>query len=272
MLKRFLKQDPVLDAESVHWLFDSYAWALRQFDAAAFAKDTQLILPTNDFFPGREASVDGMAQLIFDRVQHYAGLSRWSFELVPEDHFTPVNHALLEALPRSRAASIDEIRSEVSAVRLPVPYSPELVVNPEALIVSYTQVLAHYLGAISTEAPPGGVENWPQTREVLTVFLGFGVLAANSAFLAPGGCGSCRAGMPTRPSFLSQFDLTYALAIFSVLKEVPPATSARHLKSSLKSYFKRARRDIESHHHDQLVSLRQQLSERQLPAGVALPS
>lgn len=270
MLNRFLKQEPVLDEESTVWLFDTFAWALQQFDAQVFTEQTALVLPTNDFFPGREESVEGMARLIFKQVQDYVGLAHWPFELVHEQVFQPIDYVLLSGFPRDRAVghALPVVSNELV---LPVPYSPELVRNPEALIVSYVQTLAHYLGSIASEAPPGGAENWPQTREVLTVFLGFGVLSANSAYLAPGGCGSCRVGMPTRPSFLSQHDLTYALGIFSVLKGINAGDVTRHLKSSLKSYYKRAVKDVEAR-SSLLDSVRQQMNGNVLQAGSRLVS
>ena len=53
--------------------------------------------------------------------------------------------------------------------------------------------------------------------------------------------------MPPAPSarpFLSQFDITYALALFCVLKGIPQGECLRHLKSALRPHFKRCLADL----------------------------
>ena len=54
---------------------------------------------------------------------------------------------------------------------------------------------------------------------------------------------------------MSQYDTTYALAIFSVLKGIPNQQVLKHLKKSLRPYYKKAVKDILSH-SDQLNQLK----------------
>ena len=49
---------------------------------------------------------------------------------------------------------------------------------------------------------------------------------------------------PTEPWPISQYDTTYALALFCHLKEIPPRALLPHLKKSLRGFFKRAMKDI----------------------------
>ena len=72
-----IKNKPILDEDSAEWLFELYAWALKNFDARVFYHETILVVPSNEFFPGRENSIDGMARLIFEKVREYAGLKHW---------------------------------------------------------------------------------------------------------------------------------------------------------------------------------------------------
>ena len=128
---------------------------------------------------------------------------------------------------------------------IPIPYDPILVNNPEALIAGLAQNLAYHLGAAAGEPPPGGLQNWPQATEIMGVFLGFGVLFANTAFqFQTKSCGSCGSPSPQRQAFLSQFDITYALALFSVLKGIPHGEAVRHLKSALRPHYKRCLADL----------------------------
>ena len=61
MLSKLLKPKACLDEESTLWLFDTFAWALRNLDARVFYDETILVTPSNQHFPGTEDSVHGMA-------------------------------------------------------------------------------------------------------------------------------------------------------------------------------------------------------------------
>ncbi|MEN8213934.1 MAG: hypothetical protein ABFR19_06190 [Pseudomonadota bacterium] len=247
-----LQKRQLLDDDSVQWLFASFAWALRNFDAGVFYNETILVIPSNEFFPGRENSVHGMADLIFEQVKSYAGMQHWPTLLL--DH----NSCLIEP-PRVEISGAlrgakGVIRKSVDdANRLPITYNPDQVLNPEALIATYSHQLAYQLGLLAKEPPPGGEQNLPHVTEVLAVFMGFGLMFANSAFtFQTGGCGSCKRPGADRSSYLSQYDTTYALALFSVLKEIPNREVLAHLKKSLRPFYKKAVREIRARKQDHL--------------------
>ncbi|MEA3301798.1 MAG: hypothetical protein U9Q75_00860, partial [Pseudomonadota bacterium] len=135
--------------------------------------------------------------------------------------------------------------SENDVNRVLVTYDPDQVLNPEALIATYSHQLAYQLGTQAKEPPPGGEQNLPHVTEVLAVFMGFGLMFANSAFtFQTGGCGSCKRPGTNRSSYLSQYDTTYALAIFSALKQIPNNKVLPHLKKSLRPFYKKAAKEI----------------------------
>ncbi len=243
-LPLFSRKAP-LDAVSIEWIFDVFAWALTHLDADYFYRDSILVTPTNNHFPGRAGSVREMAELIFDQTLGHAGMAHWPIQL-HEPQAMHVDVAPPVALPAPlRARANDMPRRQSASVTIPVSYNPALVRNPEAMIAGYAQVLAHYLGATVNEAPPGGIQNWPQTTEVIGVFMGFGLLFANTAFnFKNRACGSCGGPPVERQVYLSQYDITYALALFSTLRAVPDKMVLHHLKSSLRPYFKRCRKDL----------------------------
>ncbi|MFO7592439.1 MAG: hypothetical protein R6X15_00150 [Pseudomonadota bacterium] len=240
-----LKRRPLLDDLTVQWLSDCYAWALQQFDAQVFRDTTQLVLPNDRFFPGRVDSIDGMANLIFDKVKSYAGVAHWPTRLMDGSRCSlnaPVKPVIDGPLRRSDGMSPDPVAEEQ---RLPILYDPALVNNPEAMIAGLAHQLAHYLALQAETTPPGGKENWAQATEVLAVFLGFGPMIANSAFnVRIPRCGSCAPQPADRKSFLSQYDLTYALAIFCVLKGVSNREVLPSLKGPLRGFFKRAVKEV----------------------------
>ncbi|OOZ36212.1 hypothetical protein BOW51_08375 [Solemya velesiana gill symbiont] len=241
---------PVLDADSSQWLFDTYAWAMKQFNAEIFYNQTPLVLPTNDYLPGRVDSVHGMASLIFERVKGYAGVSHWPTLLADQSSCALVGPPKVEIKGALRGPEgiADDTADE--AHRLLIPYNPQQINNPEGMIATFAHIIAHYLAQMANEPPPGGAEYWPHATELLAVYLGFGVMFANSAFTFRGGCGSCYNPNANRDAYLTEIESTYALAIFGVLKEIPNSEVTRHLKKHLRGTYKKAVGDIQGRTED----------------------
>lgn len=245
MFSGFFSHKPLLEEEASQWIFASFAWALRNFDAAVFYDETILVTPSNAHFPGRENSVQGMANLIFEQVTVYAGMQHWPFLLAAEDLCQQpgsVRPLIAGALRGSKG--IAPVAGE-GAQQLMIGYDPQAVGNPEAMIAGFAHSLAHHLGSMAKEPPPGGLQNWPHLTEILGVFMGFGLMFANSAFnVKARSCGSCGGSAAERYNFLSQYDITYALALFCVLKEIPNREATPHLKKSLRGFFRNSVKEI----------------------------
>lgn len=234
----------LLDASSSQWLFDAFAWSLDNFDAKLFYKDTLLVLPTNQLFPGRVDSVHGMASLIFDRVKGYAGVSHWPTRIADQSSCSLLNPPQVKVKGALRGPDGIADESGADEQRLLIPYNPQQINNPEGMIATFAHTLAHYMGQMAKTPPPGGVEYWPHVTELLAVYLGFGLMFANSAFTFRGGCGSCYNPAANRDAYLSEQEATYALAIFAVLKDISNSTVTGHLKSHLRGFYKKAVKEI----------------------------
>jgi hypothetical protein len=245
MLLGLIKDPPLLDAETSTWMMDVYAWALRNLDAQVFFHSTPLVTPTNAHFPGQGSSAHEMAALILGQVAHHAGMGHWPMRIMDNEQWTE------QAAP---TLSIEgPLRIQGTATPLDIPdeqklvvlYAPEQLRDPQVVIANCAHTLAHYLGSMATEPPPGGAENWPHITELLAVFLGFGVMMANTAFTTKiRSCSSCASPAVERTNYLSQYDLTYALAIFSAAKDVPRAEVLTHLKSALRPFYKKAHKEV----------------------------
>lgn len=235
---------PPLDDSSTQWLFDAFAWSLENFGTDPFYKDTVLVLPNNDFFPGRVDSVPTMAGLIFDRVKGYAGISHWPTLITDNDACLTHEAPQIEIKGALRGQEGIANESVDNAQRLLIPYNPQQINNPEGMIANFAHIVSHHLGQMAKEPPPGGLEYWPQATELLAVYLGFGVMFANSAFTFRGGCGSCYNPNANRQAYLTELEASYALAIFSVLKEIPNSTVTKNLKKHLRGFYKHAAKDV----------------------------
>ncbi|MFP4295409.1 MAG: hypothetical protein ACOC00_04485 [Halothiobacillaceae bacterium] len=242
MLPAWLRPAPLIDEPTRRWMLDVYEWALKSFDGTFFARHTPLVTPTDRDFPGRARAGHERAVLVLDHVCRHAGLAHWPVTL--QD---PVGTS-----QPSLVATTGTFTQQPGGVRrIPTPpparldYAPGQVTNPEALIGSLARALADLVARTATTTPPGGAENWRQMTEVLAVFMGFGIIMANSAYESPRlGCGACRVPGAERAADLSRYDLTYALAIFCVLKQIRPGAATTHLKSPLRGHLRKAVRQL----------------------------
>ncbi len=247
------KSQPLLPPEDSQWMLDVFAWALKNFDADLFYTHSVLVLPSNRFFPGRADSEQAMAQLIFDRVAHYAGVAHWPAQV------SDMNQCAIESSPALQLAGplrgVDlALDDQHMSQPLPFPYNAQQISNPEAMIASFAHTVAHYLGQTAQTPPPGGAESWPQVTEVLATWLGFGLMFANSAYNFRGGCASCYNPNAQRNAYLSEQQSTYALAIFAVLKNISPREVTPYLKAHLRGFFKKAVKEV-SRRGDDLAAM-----------------
>jgi len=249
----FLRSSPLLDEASILWMFDSFDWALKNFDADVFYNQTQLVNPTNKHFPGSEDNAMGMARLIFNQTRDYAGLQHWPFKLVDENTLDSIEvpRILIEGVLRGSKSLATTDQSQ----HFVIPVNLAVLRDPEVMIATYAHSLSHYLGTQAKQAPPGGEENWPHVTELLAVFLGFGLIMANTAYTHKiRSCASCSGPAVERTNFLSQYDITYALAIFCQLKNISTTESLHFVKKSLRPFFKKALKDVQAR-SSQLESL-----------------
>ena len=241
------KKQPLLDEEIILWLFDTYAWALKNFDADVFFNETVLVKPTNEYFGGEENSADGMANLIFKRVQEYAGVSHWPCLVMDETEVTNLSRPQIKIEgPVRGKKSLPQVAAAEHG-KFVIIYNQFQLNDPEVLIASYAHTLAYYLGLMSPEAPPGGPENLPHATELLAVYMGFGVIMANSANTRKiRSCSSCSGPAVERANYLSEFDTCYALAIFTRLKNLDEKNVINSVKKNLRPFFKKALKDVAS--------------------------
>jgi len=244
MVFGLFNKQPVIDPSSSEWIFEAYGWALQNFDADLFYSDTVLVCPTNEFFPDKVDSVHGMAESIFKRVTGYAGISHWPTKVQDQRlcQSTEAQQVVIQGAMRGPGGILDE--SVDDSHKLVIPYNPQQINNPEGMIATYAHILSHNMGQMAKTPPPGGIEYWPQATELLAVFLGFGLMFANSAYNFRGGCGSCYNPYAQRDAYLSETEATYALALFCVLKGTPNSEVTPHLKKYLRGTYRQSVKEI----------------------------
>lgn len=246
----FNQQTALLDEESIYWMLDVFDWALMNFGGQLSQTETRLIYPNNAYFPGKENSAEGMAALIFSQVKAYAGIAALPCDLQNE---TGNSHAVP---PERDSAELPVMSDSKKQVFM---YHTHMLNNPEVLIASFVHQIAFHIVSSAHNPPPGGNENRPHAAEILATIMGFGVIMANTANTQKiRSCGSCSGPAVERESFLSQYDMSYALAIFCILKNIPVKTATLHLKKTLRAFYKKSCKEILNETfagHTRLVSL-----------------
>jgi hypothetical protein len=76
---------PLLSKEQEQFQLEAYRWLLTNFDSHVFYDGAQLVLPTDDFFPGKAKTPEEKAQNIFEQVKKLAGLELFKCKLVPQE-------------------------------------------------------------------------------------------------------------------------------------------------------------------------------------------
>jgi len=242
----FFKQRPLIGQESADWIFETFEWALRYFDRHEFYQRSRLIQPTNDFFAGNVDSVHNKAENIYRHTLNYAGLVHWPFQLQKPEHFQAIPFPQLALVSLERDSVNRNLPVINSEAPLYISYNREQTLKPEDLSSTFAHVMAQHLVVQSQQFPPGGPDYFAEGTEVLAIFMGFGVMFANSAYTFRGGCGSCYNGQSNRQATLSEDEVIFSLALYCRLKEIPTSEATRHLKKYLKSSFKRALKQINS--------------------------
>jgi len=243
MLNAIFKKTPLIDENTRQWMFDTVLWAIKYFDADTFHHETQLVLPTNEFYSGRVASVDEMANNIFKHTITYAGMQHWPLSLVNPNQPISTQLPNLEIKNSLRGNSASVILYDGEEV-IKFTYNPQQINQPQDLIASYAQQLATLLVMQQKVLPPGGQECIAQAVDVLACFMGFGVIFANTAYQFRGGCGSCFNPRANREVALPENEILYCLAIFCCLKKIDNKDVVKHLKSHLRGEYKKMIKEV----------------------------
>ncbi|WP_233843682.1 hypothetical protein [Dyella sp. 2HG41-7] len=238
------RKGPLLDAELTQWQFDCFEWLLQHTGGIEAFKQRRLILPTPKFFPHNGSSGHAFAEMIFDQVRAYAGMSDWpcTLQWQEADPNTMVSsQVFVQGAPHSPSGTFRALK-EGGAL---ITYNPAQLRDPMSMVATFAHELAHYRTAGFPEPPPGGWEVWEPATDLAAVFLGFGVFLANSRFNFGHFNDGQNAGWQWRQQgYLSEVEVLHMHAIFSVLLGIDQRETLPHLKSALQGIFKRVYKDV----------------------------
>lgn len=248
MIKHLFQSKDLIDDDSAQWIFDVFEWATTCFDKEEFVQRSVLVQPSNEYFPGKVENQHQLAENIFNRTLQYAGLQGWPFVLVKPDEFMPLPPPNLNISPTTaihRNSQTPRLLPCKAEAQLKLSYRPEQTGKPADLSSNFAHLIAQHLVMQSGNLPPGGNDLVLPATEVLAIYLGFGVLFANSAYAFRGGCGSCYNAKANRQSSLTEDETVFTLALYCHKKRISKRDATRYLKPHLKTSYQRAIKQIE---------------------------
>lgn len=232
----------VVDDQTASNIFAVFHWALSNFDAVAFVNSTILVKPTRESFPDRADNELDMVKNAYSRVLRYSGLSGWPFVLAPQQQVASVSPPLLQIDTAQRMNNTISVGHTGEA--LLVSYSSAMLKKPMDLVASMSKAVAQHYLYQSGAVPPAGLESFNETSEILSIFMGFGVLVANSAYTFRGSCARCYDPNANRVASLAENEAVFSLAVFCALKNIPTKDVTPHLKSYLRPMYKKASKQV----------------------------
>lgn len=239
------KSRPLLSEEDESFQIETYKWLLSHFGGSHFYESTQLILPTEEYFPSKVNTPESAAQETFEQVKNYAGLEKWPcvLQVQEEDPNLVVGETLLVQNVEHNPHGTFSINEKNEAI---ITYNPKLVTSPTQMVATFAHELAHLLTSTAPEPPPGGWENWEFATDITATFLGFGIFQANSVFNFKQYSSAGTIGWQTTGGgYLSESEHSYSLAIFLQLKGLSADIAYPHCDGNIKALLKKALQELE---------------------------
>jgi hypothetical protein len=250
------KPRPPVDDEEYDWLLACFAWLAREFGGNSALRGATLVLPSRDFFPPSKLTGHERALELFGQVKALAGMTEWQCDLIPgaasREHRVTTGHGLKH---EGKGPPLGTFGYTDGCYQ--ITYNPASLADPATLVATFAHELSHYLIHSAQTAPPGGRELEEHATDLAAVFMGFGVLMANSAksFGQFQDFGEIGWQMQAR-GYLSENALTTGVALFVVASGADAATAETALKDYLRKPFRHAVKAIVRDHPDLATELR----------------
>jgi hypothetical protein len=230
-----------IDTDTAEWIENCFGWMMAHQDGHEDLLNTPLVLPSDEFFAPTRLSGHALAEHIFDRVREYADMVEWPCELQRQDPDIERNLGNFVMIQGGPTTPLGTFGMPPDKDRPVITYNPSLLKDTLGMVATLAHELAHYLIAMIPEEPPGGRENHEFATDIAAVFMGFGIFLVNSSFrFAQFGDAIAQGWSSHRQGYMSGRDLTYALALFVVLKGEGREKALSHLQPDQRSTFKKS--------------------------------
>jgi hypothetical protein len=218
-----------VEPKAREWIEHRMHWLTQQFGLNKL-RSTQIVLPRAKFFPDGFDGSDESVRALLNRVCNYMGITGETIHLSFYEERPPVE---TDGLVEGTAGLYVE---EGGAFRIWLEVKN--LDDPLALVATMAHELGHVLllghGRISAD-----VEDHEPLTDLLTVFLGLGVITANSVVRETSWSAGVWSGWSVgRRGYLTMQMYGYALALFAHLRDETRPDWAKHLRPDVRAAFK----------------------------------
>jgi len=232
----FRKPSCPIDDDTRQWIDDRMNWLIGQYGFDA-PQNATVVVPTKEFFPDHYEPTEDCLQALFDRMCDYMQVDRSRVSLQYYEHNVPVV---------ASSSGLNDYQSSTSGIyeesncAITVWLNVNCLDDPPAVVATMAHELGHVhlLGdsRLSDEDP----DHEPLT-DLLTVFMGLGVLTANAALRDRNfRVGNMEGWSIGRQGYLTMPVFGYALAWFAFHRKEENPFWATHLRLDVRSSFKTA--------------------------------
>jgi len=224
--------------EQKQWVDRSFV-RLAGLLGASRLTDAEVVLPTEEYFPDPYDRSEEALKLIFRRVALWMEVESAEVELTL---FASTEETTRELVPfgSSKSSGVGGLYRHNPAVRAQISVNQSQMKDPMALVGT----LAHELGHVILLRPELVGRDEPDMEplnDLLTVFLGFGIFSANSAFRFEQHTDNYSQGWSTRRlGYLSEELFGYALARFTLERGEAKPEWRSFLSTNVAVYMKRS--------------------------------
>ncbi|MEV4346327.1 hypothetical protein AB0J83_17810 [Actinoplanes sp. NPDC049596] len=227
-------ESPVRAVER-EWIETSLDWMVGEFGRARLLG--AVVLPTDEFFPGVYRGSRDDIRAVFRRLCAHMGVDPGRIDL--EHDADDEDDGLAAYVPLNRQWQVAAGHHRIRGGRSVIGIRDDKAAEPMALVATIAHELGHaILLNDGLRIDPEREDHEPLT-DLLTVFYGLGIFAANAAFefnRHETGYRTSRLGYLTEPMF------GYALARYAWLRGEPAPTWASYLDTNPRAYLKRGLR------------------------------
>jgi hypothetical protein len=230
---------PVRPVEQ-QWIEQSLDFFVREFGADRLRGE--VVLPTDDYFPGVYRGTREDVQAVLDRLCRHMGVDRAGVEL--EHYASDANPELEAAVPIESRGSGAAGHFRVRDGRSIIAVRDDQAARPMALVATIAHELGHARLLGERRIAPERQDGEPLT-DLLTVFFGMGIFAANAALDSWRDVkGEQGYTMTSRLGYLTEPMYGYGMARYAWLRGETDPAWARHLDTNPRTYLKRGLRHL----------------------------
>lgn len=222
-----------VDAETKEWLEESFNWLIGEMSAETLT-DIETVLPNEKYFPDPLTGKSGDVRRFLERVCRY-------MDFDPKEVDLQLYSKAMDDQARGSKAPGQVGHPKFAYKKQKGKYNLRLEVKQatkaEGLVAAIAHELAHVILIGENRLDRERTDHEPMA-DLLTVFYGFGVFSANSAFLLAEGRNTKYEGGPhLREMYMTEEMYGYALALYAYARGESKPAWKKHLHVNVRHYF-----------------------------------